>query len=95
MAVTLDDVRKVARLARLKFDEAQERRLVDDLNQMLAYVAVLDELSTEGIEPTTHVLPLSNVFREDTPEGSLSQEAALSNAPSSGHGHFRVPKVIE
>ena len=95
MAVTLDDVRKVAQLARLKFDEAEERRLVDDLNQMLAYVAALDELSIEGVEPTAHVLQLSNVFREDTPEGSLSQEAALSNAPSSGHGHFRVPKVIE
>ena len=95
MAVTVLDVRKVAQLARLKFDGAEERRLVDDLNQILTYVAALDELPTDDVEPTAHVLPLSNVFREDAPHGALSQEAALSNAPRSGHGHFRVPKVIE
>lgn len=95
MRVTVDDVRKVAQLARLSFSEDGEQRLVDDLNQMLDYVASLNELDTEGVSPTAHVLPLSNVFREDEPECALPQEGALSNAPSSGHGHFRVPKVIE
>ena len=95
MRVTVDDVRKVTQLARLSFSEDEEQRLVDDLNQMLAYVTSLNELDTEGVAPTAHVLPLSNVFREDEPEGALPQEVALSNAPSSGHGHFRVPKVIE
>jgi aspartyl-tRNA(Asn)/glutamyl-tRNA(Gln) amidotransferase subunit C len=95
MSVTRDDVRKVALLARLSFSDEAETRLISDLNQMLTYVAALNELDTGGVEPTTHVLPVSNVFRSDEPTVSLSQEAALSNAPSSGHGHFRVPKVIE
>ncbi len=95
MSVTRDDVRKVAKLARLSFSEEEETRLVTDLNQMLAYVASLNELDTSQVAPTTHVLPLTNVFRADEPTESLSQEAALANAPRSGHGHFRVPKVIE
>lgn len=95
MSVTRDDVKKVAKLARLRLTETEEQRLVADLNQMLAYVASLDELDTSQVAPTAHVLPISNVFRPDEPTASLSQEAALANAPSSGHGHFRVPKVIE
>lgn len=95
VSVTLEDVRKVAQLARLRFDRVEEERLVADLNQMLDYAAALEKLDTAGVPPTSHVLPVSNVFREDTPVASLSQKEALSNAPSSGHGHFRVPKVIE
>ena len=95
MSVTLEDVRKVAQLARLRFDRDEEERLVVDLNQMLEYAAALEKLNTTGVAPTSHVLPVYNVFREDTPVSSLSQTEALSNAPSSGYGHFRVPKVIE
>ena len=95
MGVSLDDVRKVARLARLTFSPEEEQRLAEELTRILDYVASLDQLDTEGVPPTAHVLPLSNVFREDVPRPSLSQEEALANAPSSGHGHFRVPKVIE
>ncbi|HAA76565.1 TPA: Asp-tRNA(Asn)/Glu-tRNA(Gln) amidotransferase subunit GatB [Candidatus Latescibacteria bacterium] len=95
MSVTRDDVQRVARLARLKLTEPEESRLVSDLNHMLAYVAALEELDTSQVTPTAHVLPLSNVFRPDEPTEALSLEAALSNAPRSRHGHFRVPKVIE
>ncbi len=95
MAVTLDDVRKVAQLARLSFSPEEERRLIDDLNRMLDYVAALDELDTSNVAPTAHVLPITNVFRNDRERPSLSQEEALANAPSSGHGHFRVPRVID
>ncbi len=95
MSVTIEDVRKVAKLARLRLAEEEETRLVTDLNQMLTYVASLAELDTSQASPTAHVLPISNVFRPDEPLPSLSQEAALANAPKSGHGHFRVPKVIE
>ena len=95
MPVTLDDVRKVAELARLKFDQDEEERLVAELNRLLDYVAALNQLDTTGVSPTAHVLPISNVFREDRARPSLPQEEALANAPSSGHGHFRVPKVIE
>ena len=85
----------MAVLARLTFDREEEERLVQDLNQMLDYVAALDVLDTSDVPPTTHVLPLQNVFRKDEVRESLSQEAALANAPSAGHGHFRVPRVIE
>ena len=95
MPVSLDDVRKVAELARLTFGSKEEQRLVEDLNRMLDYVASLNELDTDGVSPTAHVLPITNVFREDEPGASLTQAEALANAPSSGHGHFRVPKVIE
>ncbi len=95
MSVTLEDVRKVAQLARLSFDRNEEERLVADLNQMLDYATALEKLNTTDVSTTAHVLPVYNVFREDTPVSSLSQTEALSNAPSSGHGHFRVPKVIE
>ncbi|HCR17167.1 MAG TPA: Asp-tRNA(Asn)/Glu-tRNA(Gln) amidotransferase GatCAB subunit C [Candidatus Latescibacteria bacterium] len=95
MAVSLDDVRKVAHLAKLELSEEEEARIAEDLGQMLDYVAALNELDTDNVLPTAHVLPISNVFREDTVMPSLPQAEALANAPSSGHGHFRVPKVIE
>ena len=95
MRVSLEDVRKVAQLARLALSPEEEVQLIGELNQILDYVAALDELDTAGVAPTSHVLPLSNVFREDEVTPSLPQAEALANAPSSGHGHFRVPKVIE
>jgi aspartyl-tRNA(Asn)/glutamyl-tRNA(Gln) amidotransferase subunit C len=95
MAVTLDDVRKVAYLARLSFSPAEEARLVDELNRILGYMEKLNELNTEGVSPTSHVLPISNVFREDAVVPSLSQDDLLANAPSGRGGYFRVPKVIE
>jgi aspartyl-tRNA(Asn)/glutamyl-tRNA(Gln) amidotransferase subunit C len=95
MPVALEDVRKVARLARLRFTPEEEKRLIGDLNQVLDYVAALEELDTSDVPPTAHVLPMSNVFRKDEARPSLSQASALANAPNSGHGHFRVPKVIE
>ena len=95
MSVSLDDVRKVAHLAKLELSEEEEARIAEDLGQMLDYVAALNELDTDNVLPTAHVLPISNVFREDTVMPSLPQAEALANAPSSGHGHFRVPKVIE
>lgn len=95
MPVSRDDVRKVALLARLSFTPEEEDRLVDELNRMLDYVAALNELDTTGVSPTAHVLPIENAFRDDAPGKSLDRDAALSNAPLSGHGHFRVPKVID
>ena len=95
MPVSRDDVRKVAQLARLSFAPEEEDRLIADLNRMLDYVAALNELNTTGVSPTAHVLPIENAFRDDVPGHSLDREAALANAPLAGHGHFRVPKVID
>jgi len=95
MPVSRDDVRKVAQLARLSFFPEQEAQLIDDLNRMLAYVAALEQLDTTEVSPTAHVLPLKNAFRGDIPGRSLDRSDALANAPLSGQGHFRVPRVIE
>ncbi|MBT3602204.1 MAG: Asp-tRNA(Asn)/Glu-tRNA(Gln) amidotransferase subunit GatC [Candidatus Latescibacteria bacterium] len=95
MPVSKVDVQKVAELARLSFSSDEEDLLVDELNRMLDYVAVLDALDTTGVSPTAHVLPLENAFRSDVLGQSLTQEDALANAPLSGQGHFRVPRVIE
>ena len=94
MSVSRDDVQKVAQLARLVFTPEEEAQLTGDLNRMLEYVAALDQLDTTGVPPTAHVLPLENAFRDDVTRPSLNRADALGNAPLSGQGHFRVPKVI-
>ena len=95
MAVTIEDVRKVAHLARLSFSPEEEARLAEDLSRILEYAQKLNELDTEGVPPTSHVLPIHNVFREDVVTPSLPQDKLLANAPSRWRGFFRVPKVIE
>ncbi len=95
MAVSIEDVRKVAYLARLSFSPEEEARLAEDLSRILEYVQKLNELDTEGVPPTSHVLPIHNVFREDFVTPSLPQDELLANAPSKWQGFFRVPKVIE
>lgn len=95
MSVTREDVEKVAVLARLKLSEKEIEEMTSQLNEILEYFEKLKELDTEGVEPLSHVLPLKNVYREDRVKPSLSQEDLLSNAPEKGHGHFKVPRVIE
>ncbi len=95
MPVTLDDVDKVASLSRLSFSDDERRRLVDDLNRILEYMDQLNELDTENVEPTAHVLLMSNVFREDAEKPSMPKEKLLANAPSQEKGYFKVPQVIE
>ena len=94
MAVTIKDVEYVASLARLEFTEAERERLVQQLNEILAYMEKLNELDTSKVEPLPHVIELSNVFREDTLIPSLTREEALKNAPDKSEKFFRVPKVI-
>ena len=94
MTVTVKDVDHVAALAHLKFSEEEREQLVDQLNAILAYMEKLNTLDTTGVDPTSHVLRLKNVFRSDEAGASLSQEEALRNAPASDRGHFTVPKVI-
>lgn len=95
MAVNIRDVEHVARLARLQFDEEEAEQLVRDLSRILDYVAKLNELDTSDVEPTSHVIPLSNIFREDVVVPSMPRDLLLSNAPSAEKGFFKVPKVIE
>ena len=95
MKITLEQVRYVAELARLDLAPAEEERLTGQLNAILEYMGQLAEVDTAGIEPTSHVLPLTNVMREDLVHECLSNAEALANAPAADQGHFAVPKILE
>jgi aspartyl-tRNA(Asn)/glutamyl-tRNA(Gln) amidotransferase subunit C len=90
-----EKIHEVARLARLRLSEAEEERMNAELEHILDYVATLQELDTEGIEPTAHAIPLATPMREDRPVPGIDPELAVANAPEAIHGAFVVPKVIE
>ncbi len=94
MAISKDEVRHIAKLARLEFTEAEEEVLSDDMSRILDYMDMLNELDTSEIEPMTHVLDLAHVVRADSVEKRISREDALKNAPDTDGEYFRVPKVI-
>ena len=81
----------VAKLARLKFSEEEIERLQPELSKIVEYVEQMDRLELEGVEPTSHVVELQNVLREDVPRPCLPREKALEQAPDVADGGFRVP----
>ncbi|MDR0270925.1 Asp-tRNA(Asn)/Glu-tRNA(Gln) amidotransferase subunit GatC [Paenibacillus sp.] len=95
MSITNKDVQHVAKLARLNLSEEEEQMFTGQLNAILQYAEKLNELDTDGVEPTTHVLPVSNVMREDVQRESLSIEKVMANAPEEEDGQFKVPAVLE
>jgi aspartyl-tRNA(Asn)/glutamyl-tRNA(Gln) amidotransferase subunit C len=88
-------VRKVAKLARLELSDAEVEEFAGQLSAILDYVARMNELNTEGVEPLAHCLPISNVFREDVVKESLGTEKTLANAPQRDGPFFKVPKILE
>jgi len=94
MAITKADVEKIAKLAKLKFAEDEKEKLIEELAQIIAYVEKLNELDLENVPPTSHVLDLKNIMRDDEARSGLSQEQALMNTPARHGGFFSVPKVI-
>ena len=93
--ITREEVLHVARLARLHLTEAELERMRAQLDAILAYVDKLRELDVDGVEPTSHAVPLVDVMRDDALAPCLSQEAALANAPDRDGEFFRVPRIIE
>ena len=93
--LTLDEVARVAFLARLELSGAEKQRLTTNLNGILGQFERLQELDTDGIAPTSHSLPLQNVFREDEVHPSLPREAVTANAPEKRDGNFIVPQIME
>jgi aspartyl-tRNA(Asn)/glutamyl-tRNA(Gln) amidotransferase subunit C len=91
VAISRDEVLRVARLARLALTDEEVERLGAQLNAILEAVGKVGELDLEGVEPTAHPLELVNVWAEDEPQASLSVEEALANAPDREGGFFRVP----
>ena len=93
--LTTDQVARVAFLARLELSDAETLRLTAELNGILGQFGRLQELDTYGVPPTSHSLPLQNVFRDDEIRPSLSREAATANAPEKRDGNFIVPQIME
>lgn len=81
----------MARLSRLKLDDDEASRLESELSSILEHVDRLAEIDLDGVEPTSHVVPLENVLRDDVARPSLDREVALSQAPDPVDGAFRVP----
>lgn len=95
MSITLKDVEHVANLARLALTDAEKAQFTDQLNAILKYAEKLNELDTDNVEPTTHVLPITNVLRDDEKRESLPIEKVLLNAPDEEDGQIKVPAVLE
>lgn len=98
MKLTEENVRYVAGLANLTLTEPEIHQYTHDLSEILTHIEKLNELNTDGVEPMAQVLYPADetaTLREDIPHATLSNEAALGNAPLSSNGYFKVPKVIE
>lgn len=95
MRITPEQVEHVARLARLAVGQEEKERLVQQLGDILTYIEKLNELDTSRVEPTSHVLPMKNIFREDEIRPSLPREEITGLAPGGTGEFFRVPKIIE
>lgn len=93
--VNSDIIKQVALLARLRLEGDALQHLATQMDEILEYVRQLEAVSTDNVEPTSHVLPLSNVLRKDEPQPSLSQEAVMQLAPDAQAPFVKVPKVIE
>lgn len=94
MALTQEEVRKVALLARLELTDDEIEAQAKSLNDLLAQFEKLQKLDVTGIEPTSHSIPIVNVLREDVVRPSLSREETLANAPEARDGCFVVPRIV-
>jgi len=88
-------VEHVAQLARLVLSPEEKQRFTEQLNAILSYMDQLNEVSTDGVEPTAHVLDLVNVLRDDTVRQTLCADEALANAPETAQHFFVVPRIVE
>ncbi len=88
-------VKHISLLSRLELKEDEIEMYQEQLSRILDYIEKLDEVNTDTVEPTSHVLSLNNVFRDDVVKPSISREEALRNAPDATDKFFRVPKIIE
>jgi aspartyl-tRNA(Asn)/glutamyl-tRNA(Gln) amidotransferase subunit C len=95
MALDRAAVDHVARLARLDLSDDERERMLAELSHILEHAERIQALDLDGVEPTSHAVPIVNAMREDVKTPSLPQEVALRNAPESEDGRFKVPRIIE
>ena len=94
MSITREEVAHLARLSRLALSDEELDRFAGQLDVIIAAVARVGEVAADGIPPTTHAVPVTNVFRDDTVVPPIGADAALSQAPSAEQGRFRVPRIL-
>ena len=95
MSVTPEQVRHIAKLARIAMSDEELERLVPELNNILGWVEQLGEVNTDGVEPLTAVIDQKLRLRDDVVNDGNVRDQVLANAPEAQHGFFAVPKVIE
>lgn len=95
MQITKSDIEHVAKLARLNLTEDEKEKYTKEMGAIIGFVDKLNELDTTGIQPTAHILPIQNVFREDDVKPSFDREKLFQNAPQKKDGCILVPKVVE
>jgi aspartyl/glutamyl-tRNA(Asn/Gln) amidotransferase C subunit len=95
MSITLEEVRHVARLARLDLDEAEVLALQGELNTLIGHFSDIEVVDVTEIEPQSHAVALQNVWTEDVPRQAMPRDLVLKNAPVSRAGLFVVPTIIE
>lgn len=88
------DINHIAKLARLKLTDAEKERFSMQMGTIIEYIEKLNELDTKNVEPTAHVLGLSNVFRDDEATKPLTDQDLISDSPAHSKGHYEVPKII-
>ena len=94
MKITKEEVLYVAHLARLDLAEESIEKFAGQIDEILGYIEKLNQVDTEGIQPTSHAISLTNAFRNDEEKEPIKREFALANAPEQEEGSFVVPKVV-
>jgi aspartyl-tRNA(Asn)/glutamyl-tRNA(Gln) amidotransferase subunit C len=92
--ISSKDVEHISWLASIKINDDEKEQFVEQFNSILEYFHQLDEVDTDGVEPTYRVVDLANVFREDAASKSMTQEEALKNAPKRENGYFKSPRIV-
>lgn len=95
MKLTKEDIDSVAYLSRLELSEEEKDKITGHINKLLDNFQTLQELNTDDVEPTSHVIPVYNVFRKDEIRPSLPMEDAIANGPQTADGCFVVPRIVE
>lgn len=95
MQITPDLIKYLETLARITLTEDEEKKVGGELQDILTYIDMLNELDTEGVEAMSHCFPVTNVMREDEVSASMTPDEIVANAPESQDGCFVVPKTVD
>lgn len=95
MQITPDLIKYLEKLARITLTEDEEKKVGNELQDILTYIDMLNELDTDGVEAMSHCFPITNVMREDEVQPSMSADEIVANAPESQDGCFVVPKTVD